>query len=666
MAVFFLKLRATAGGVAVSGTRTDAGADTPLPEATLPPMDPALADLVDRFLASAADDPPDPGEPDLLESVGKALYAWLDVPNRVDRDRYRVLLDADFSDMPQGTDAERAIARRYAAIPWEAMVDPKDRLPLFADPERTWMRWKRPADDEQNGLGRQSWPARVLLVLGTDPNDPSVDGGEERRAVELFCLGAVEALRFRRSDLDVHVLVRPTLQALADEMRASSPEILHIVGHGTTAAPGEPAVLDIAGWPLGQPEVAQLLVGSKRPRLVILNTCWSGSGGAYAGLPEVLHRRGVPLVLSMTWRIQPDHAITLISSIYQGITSLPPRPLDVAVAEGRAGIRLAGTGLHRGLVCPVLSVTRLPEEVLEIGRVDGRRDPVQFVQSWLPPGTFVDRIEHRRRVGSHLQTGGLVVLRGGEKDGKSWTLGVIAEGALLRGWSVRWVDLQEEPPTTLVDLLWRIGGWDGEEDAPDALSPPLPRAAFADFFAQVSKIWGGDPGELPASTDESAATVSTTQLKAVSRLFGVGLKAAAAASPLVVLLDHVDEVSPVQILERLAREVVPILRTADSHARLVIAVRPETIDRIPNAFDLATGGLVPLDEAMDADMIELVLRQWVTRVTWEVKDADERRLMEQEYREIFNGVVRKAKLLGRRISARLLFCEFDELLRGSP
>jgi hypothetical protein len=112
--------------------------------------------------------------------------------------------------------------------------------------------------------------------------------------------------------------------------------------------------------------------------------------------------------------------------------------------------------------------------------------------------------------------------------------------------------------------------------------------------------------------------------------------------------------------------VVPILRTADSRARLVIAVRPETIDRIPNAFDLATGGLVPLDEAMDADMIELVLRQWVTRVTWEVKDTEERRLMEQEYREIFNGVVRKAKLLGRKISARLLFSEFDELLRGSP
>lgn len=211
-------------------------------------------------------------------------------------------------------------------------------------------------------------PLRVLVLQGQQ-SGPSLDG--------LDLEAELQALIKARNSLDaaVQALVPPIearaasraeLVGLFAEIR---PSLLWLSGHARNDPPG--FLLADGNWMAPEELAAAIVEASKSsatvPLYVALWACRTGQAqrfvapGAAPPFVQALARAGVSAVLATLGPLADDIAPALAAAVLGDIAI--GRPLDHAVARGRAGLMAAqlGQGNRDDWACPVVWCVDLPE-----------------------------------------------------------------------------------------------------------------------------------------------------------------------------------------------------------------------------------------------------------------------------------------------------------------
>jgi len=137
---------------------------------------------------------------------------------------------------PQPTLLRLEIPKTFANLPWEMAVPPETSTGLFQNTDFLIYRWAKAVS--RNVPKQASWPIRVLIVVGTAPDDDLQAIPERDSLLQNF-------LDYGHS-FDVEVMERPSHDALVKEISTGlQPHIVHFIGHSATA--GNNSYLDIRG-----------------------------------------------------------------------------------------------------------------------------------------------------------------------------------------------------------------------------------------------------------------------------------------------------------------------------------------------------------------------------------------------------------------------------------
>jgi CHAT domain-containing protein len=138
---------------------------------------------------------------------------------------------------------------------------------------------------------------------------------------------------------------------LLNEFRRGSWHVFHFIGHGGFDAARQEGLVALTAedgrkrHPLYAEELAMLLQDHKSLRLVVLNACDTGQGGAFDQFSSVagkLMHRGIPAVVAMQFAITDSAAIEFSRTFYDAIAD--QLPVDVSVTQARQAIRIASPG----------------------------------------------------------------------------------------------------------------------------------------------------------------------------------------------------------------------------------------------------------------------------------------------------------------------------------
>lgn len=386
------------------------------------------------------------------------------------------------------------------------------------------------------------WPLRIMVVDGSEAGDEAVAAKRE-------LAGLRAAFRRRVGLVDMEVLDQPSRDDIRDAYRQLRPHIFHFIGHGSIVdGTGQlelynPATQDNEPWTA---EGIDMDLAGWQPQLAILNACRSTSADGQAGawsVADTFREFGTTAVIAMQGDILGDAAAAFSAGFYRALVE--SRALDVASAEGRAGIdRRVGTE-RRDFALPALSVSAPPQDVLQMrfGVRQEHREQVEVAQQRL--WSFVDRTEQRRDLWRRINpdpdpgevepaNGGVpadaIAIVGGTKVGKSelakWCVGT----CLLHDGNAAYVDFQRERRLDFLEALQAIR---------DALQDPNPvhragnRSAFERWSEKVLGL-GAD------GRDRESRPWAPDAIETIFDLFGDALRTAAQDRPLLIVLDHVD------------------------------------------------------------------------------------------------------------------------------
>ena len=246
--------------------------------------------------------------------------------------------------------ALRLTAPGLAALPWEALYDPETQRYLCRkDP---LVRIVPAADSPVLHI---THPLRVLGMISSPRGLPTLDVELERELLE-------QALKPHIDDgrVELHWLEDASWDGLHAELLEGAWHVLHFVGHGGYDTDTDEGVLAFVGRDgradlVPASALADLLDEAEpTPRLVILNSCQSGTGGPtdlFSGTAAALAHSGIRAVAAMQFTISDTAAIAFARGFYTSLAH--NRGIDEAVRSGRIGI----LGLGRGTlewVTPVL------------------------------------------------------------------------------------------------------------------------------------------------------------------------------------------------------------------------------------------------------------------------------------------------------------------------
>jgi hypothetical protein len=336
-------------------------------------------------------------------------------------------------------------ATELRSVPWELLAR-ADGAPPFQSDQQPWV---RVTDAPWRPLDPLTVPVTVLVVVGErDSEDLLVD--EELAAIHAGLSGvpgrwSVELLQ-----------VPETKTRLEEVYREVQPDVLHVIGHGTSDD-GE-ATLAMKGresyWQLYPNDIDHL--PGKEPRLVVLNACRTqeASKGRDASwtFTDAFLRRKAAAVVAMQGDVPSEGAVEFSRVLYASLAE--GQAVDVAAALGRRAIDalLREERDDRSWALPCLSVAADPDQALRVGVAQDEVD--RFAR---PPFSerigrlngYVNQTEERRRFwhavdprsGTDPQR--LHVVTGRSRDGKS----AMVLSALLtlrwRGRNVIYVDLDK-------------------------------------------------------------------------------------------------------------------------------------------------------------------------------------------------------------------------------
>ena len=284
-----------------------------------------------------------------IQGVGRQLF---DAVFRDDvNTAYRTSL-AVASDRGSGVQIVlRLTAPGLAALPWEALFDSETGTYLCR--KEPLVRYV-PAPYSPPALAVTP-PLRVLAMISSPRGLPPLDVEGEKELLEKALRPHLDAGRVRIDWVD-----EVTWASVHDKLLEREWHVLHFIGHGTYDSETDEGVLAFVGRDgradyVAASSLADLLAeADPSPRLVLLNSCRSGTGGAddlFSGTAAALVHSGIHAVAAMQFSVSDVAAIEFSRGFYAALAH--GRGIDEAVRSGRIGM----LGLTRGTlewVTPVL------------------------------------------------------------------------------------------------------------------------------------------------------------------------------------------------------------------------------------------------------------------------------------------------------------------------
>ncbi|MGB8198384.1 MAG: CHAT domain-containing protein, partial [Pseudonocardiaceae bacterium] len=253
-----------------------------------------------------------------------------------------------------------------ARLPWEFLFDPGQQdylglsMPLVRYPEVLAPRQPLQVD----------LPLRILGMVARPGDQQALEVGEEQRRLHT----ALDGLK-REGLVELSWVAGQTYNALQDALDQGPWHVFHFVGHGGYNQDTEEGTLALADHTgrtrrVGADDLSRLLAEHHTLRLVVLNACDTGRGGAldaFSSTAGALVRRWIPAVVAMQFEISDPAAIVFAQSFYESVAKR--RPVDDSVMRARRALRLDNSDtLEWGT--PVLYL-RAPE-----GHIFGSADPL--------------------------------------------------------------------------------------------------------------------------------------------------------------------------------------------------------------------------------------------------------------------------------------------------
>ena len=258
-------------------------------------------------------------------------------------------------------------APELAALPWEALWDPKDRA-FFADQSDLPIVRALRIAAEAPVMRAATPPLRLLGLLPEPRGENKLGGTSEWQRIQEHLAPLVEADLVQAEQIEP-----PTLHELGKRISQGPCHVLHIVAHGGQGEPGAGGQLhleDAAGGldAVTGGDLARALERRASPRLVILNACHGARAAvddAFDGMAQHLLSRGVPAVVAMRTAISDAAAISFSAALYQELAK--GRTIEAAVVESR---RVLSLGEHRAeWATPALYLRGANVRIFEAGLV---------------------------------------------------------------------------------------------------------------------------------------------------------------------------------------------------------------------------------------------------------------------------------------------------------
>jgi hypothetical protein len=246
-----------------------------------------------------------------------------------------------------------------AALPWELLWDADNGF-LATTAGMALSRFLPVPEPPIFTLER---PLRVALAVASPVNLPKIPDSEIDALVNTLQNLApnVELILVRDANV-------PKLQAALQ----NDIHVLHFLGHGQ---PGRLALLGRVNEPvefIGDEAFAQLFLGRRSLRLVVLNACASSisqDGNLFKGIGPALIQKRIPAVVAMQYpTVQADSASRFSQAFYRALAE--GLPVDIAVNEGRQLLSAGPLLGTRDWSTPVLYMGTRSGAILELIKPD--------------------------------------------------------------------------------------------------------------------------------------------------------------------------------------------------------------------------------------------------------------------------------------------------------
>jgi hypothetical protein len=515
------------------------------------------------------------------------------------------------------------------SVPWELCHENGDYLVVLPDPPHALIRsgW------EASGIG--TLPAaplpkppttealRVLLTICHSKDDDALMGPDEALYVDAALFNQLPWM------VDLHIMIRPSLEELQTHCREWEPHILHFVGHGGVSN-GQPYLLcyekeQSTGIQLSPNSLISVFERTV-PRLVILNACRSGQvqdplvpnarvNAAYAthSFSERLIRKGVLAIIAMQADITGKDAVALMGQFYSKLAQGSPVDRALTMARHSRYTKSGfGTQSNWSWALPALYVAKKvrTEDVLLLNNNDeDKNEPLV-----LPPISVLDKYDnlplsmsvkiHIGREEDELQlakqvlapgSSPITVIHGIEDVGKSTVLYWLAECCARRGLHFIYADFGRIA-LDYWDVLRLIR--DGRLETKLAgiqLNNHLqPNVIFNTFNYTLNckcvpdyALHHSQKPDLADEISDEAPAGNLTQIleqlgmshaeedavATITNAFIDGLKRAADPNGLVIFLDHIERMAPVIMKTMQKYLIAKIPKIAGNPIRLVLAVQ---------------------------------------------------------------------------------------------
>jgi hypothetical protein len=618
-----------------------------------PPLHPATNEPLQALLARDYLLGPTAGT-DLLERVGTLLFDVLNRPGVAPL--WKQERDTAWAGRVQSEQEKRPALRmlldvrapELRLLPWELIRTGKNSLA-----QQAWwplVRWQASQQPLAEAAPLQ-WPFRVLVVIGCSEDDKAIDWREELWAL----LESVSQLRrepgvggdtidllWHKIDVEFFECRLPKRikdrdvgpkEALEQRLTEFQPHVLHFLGHGVPGDATQKAALKLFD---ARPTVLENeLLTTKElygwlapapPRLAIINACRTANLSDLEGtwaVADALVDAEVAGVIGMQGDVRGDAAARFAAGLYAALTR--GMTIDSAVVEGRRRMLMTAPDDERDWALPTVVLRTLPERVLpmeEDSPLAIKRQIVSDPSLKIVEG-FVGRRDERRRLrqGAEAratvpQTSKLLMVLGESQVGKTWLVWRCLEGCLLRGHLVVNISFKDQRRSfNAIDVFRLIRGTENE---PAGVLRPNLYQQFDPFNAALYHLLRGKvvpltPGpERDDGIDFKLGVAHQDTLKQAGELFRQCLRKLAANRLVVIVLDHIADLSGVGIVPEelrpggdLRRELIDPIANGDiKNVRLILTAGASQLKAL-GLSDLAALGT-------DCEL------QWFVPADWEL------------------------------------------------
>jgi CheY-like chemotaxis protein len=241
-------------------------------------------------------------------------------------------------------------APELAALPWEYLYDPVEDCFLAQSPEIALSRYLPlgvPVRAAPIYL-----PLRLLAVIANPRDFPRLDLAQETSILQSALQPLIE-----RKAVKLVFCEHATVAEIGQAVRELKPHVVHFAGHARWQQEAFMILEQDSGEsrPVSERVFRELFLGADDTRLVVLNTCHSGTTAALAPLtglaPRMLQRR-LAAVVAMQRAITDESALVFAREFYRSLAQ--GRPIDAATAEARKGMYLEAGEHHQDWASPVL------------------------------------------------------------------------------------------------------------------------------------------------------------------------------------------------------------------------------------------------------------------------------------------------------------------------